>query len=260
MSIRRLLPLLLLLLFSLTLMTYQSNKGIIAPLRFLGNPLNSLNGVLHSLSDSLSAPFRKIMLRDEDNRRLRAEIQRLVTEQQKYRDLFFENKRLRELLDLREKEKRYVTAARIVSRGPDRWSNVLVIGKGARDGIARDMAVVTPAGLVGKVTLVADDSAYVLLLTDSNFSASVRVQETRKEVILSGTGGARCTLKYVPQEEEIKQGEVLVTSGLDELFPREIPVGFVSRVSKKSTSIFQEIEVTPFQDPAKLDEVVVVRR
>jgi rod shape-determining protein MreC len=124
----------------------------------------------------------------------------------------------------------------------------------------KDMAVITPAGLAGKVSLVADGSAYVLLMTDINFSASVRVQETRQEAILSGTGGSRCILKYVPQEVVMKEGEIVVTSGFDELFPQEVPVGYISKVSKKSTNIFQEIEITPFQDPKKLDEVMVVRR
>ncbi len=260
MSIRRLFPLFLLLVLSLTLMTYQSNKGVIAPFRFVGTALNHLNEIIHSLSISVKEPFRKIMIRDEENRRLRAEIDRLMVEQQKYRDIFFENKRLREILALKEKEPRYVTTARIISRGPDRWSNTVVIGKGTRDGIAKDMAAVTPAGLIGKVSAAGDTYAYVLLMSDINFSASVKIQETRREAILSGTGGKRCVLKYIPHEEEIKEGEVVVTSGFDELFPQEIPVGYISHVTKSGTSIFQEIEVTPFQDLTELDEVSIIRR
>jgi rod shape-determining protein MreC len=200
------------------------------------------------------------MLRDEENRRLKTEMDKLILEQQRYRDIFFENMRLREMLGLREKVKRYVATARIISRGLDRWSNTVVIDKGKRDGVTKDMAVITPSGLVGKVSSAADHYAYVLLMTDINFSASVRIQETRKEAILSGTGARRCVLKYVPQEDVIKEGEVVVTSGFDDLFPQEVPAGFVSSVSKKGDSIFQEIEITPFQDMTRLDEVVVVRR
>ena len=260
MSIRRLFPLFLLVVLALTLMTYQSNKGIIAPFRFMGDFLNHLNSIVHSLSTAVREPFRKIMLRDEENKRLEAEMNRLLLEQQKHRDIFFENMRLRELLALREKEKRYVATARIISRGLDRWSNTVVIEKGRRDGVAKDMAVITPAGLVGKVSSVADNYAYVLLMTDINFSAAVRMQETRKEAILSGTGARRCILKYIPEEDMIKEGEVAVTTGFDELFPQEVPVGYVSRVSRKGAGIFQEIEITPFQDLTRLDEVVVVRR
>lgn len=260
MSIRRLFPLFLLVVVALTLMTYQSNKGRIAPLRFVGDFLNYLNEVVHSVSTAVGDPFRKIALRDEDNRRLRAVMNKMLLDQQKYRDLFFENIRLREILALREKEKRYVASARIISRGLDRWSNTVVIEKGKRDGVAKDMAVITPAGLVGKVSSVADNYASVLLMTDINFSASVKIQETRREAVLSGTGAGRCILKYVPHEVVIKEGEVVVTSGFDDLFPQEVPVGYVSRVLKKGSSIFQEIEITPFQDLARLDEIVIVRR
>jgi len=259
MPLRRLFPLLLLLILSLTLMTYQSNKGNITPLRPLNSPFNHLNNLFHSISSAIKEPFRRLTLRDEENRRLRDEINRLLLEQQKYREAFFENQRLREILSLRQRETRYVTTARVISRGLERWSETVIINKGRKDGISKDMAVITPRGLVGKISRVDDAYAYVLLVTDINFSAAVKVQETRKDAILSGTGAGRCVLKYIPQEETVREGEVIVTSGFDDLFPHELTVGFVSRVSRGS-GIFQQIEVRPFQDLTKLDEVVVVRR
>lgn len=259
MSVKRLLPLLLLLVVSFILMTYQGKKGIIAPFRFLGNALININGIVHSFSISVKEPFRKIALRDEENRKLRGEVDSLLLEQQRYREVFLENQRLRDILSLKEKEKRYITAARIISRGPDNWSNTLIIDKGRHAGIAKDMSVITPKGLVGKITLATDNQAYVLLLNDINFSVSVKIQETRKEGILAGTGSG-CILKYIPQEDVVKKGEILVTSGLDGLFPFELPVGYISRISKKVTGIFQDIEIKPFQDLTKLDEVIIVKR
>jgi rod shape-determining protein MreC len=260
MSIRRLFPLFLLVVFSITLMTYQSNKGTIAPFRFLSNPLNHMNEMIHSLSASLKEPFRKIAARDEEIRKLRGQVEGLLLEQQRHRDLFLENQRLREILSVKERERRYVATARIISRGPDLWSNSLIIGKGAREGIAKDMAVITPLGLVGKISAVTDHYAYVLLVTDINFSAAVRIQDTRKEAILSGTGTRRCILKYIPEETSIREGEVVVTTGFDDVFPQELIVGYVSKVSKKGSSIFQQVEVIPSQDLTKLDEVIIVRR
>lgn len=260
MSLRRFLPLFLLIILSLSLMTYQNNRGIIAPFGFLGTAVNFINRALHSLYDEVREPFRMMSLRDEENRMLRREMQRLVTEQQRYREIFFENRRLREALALKEREKRYVATARIVSKGLDRWANSVVIDKGSRNGIAKDMAVMTPSGLIGKVSLAADTYSYVLLLTDINFSAAVRIQESRKEAVLSGTGSKSCILKYIPQEDEVGEGAVVVTSGFDDLFPPEIPVGYVSRVAKKGTGIFQHVEITPFQDLASLDEVTIIKR
>ncbi len=260
MSIRRLFPFFLLLVLSLTLMTYQSNKGTIAPFGFLSGPLNHLNKAIHSLAVSIKEPFRKFTVRDEENRKLKEEVYGLQLELQKYREAFFENQRLREILSLKEREKRYVTTARVISRGPDPWSNTLIIEKGARDGITKDMAVITPLGLVGKISAAADNYSYVLLITDISFSAAVKIQETRKEAILSGTGTGHCILKYVAEEDTIKQGNAIITSGFDDLFPQELVVGYVSRVDRKGSGIFQQVEVTPSQDLTKLDEVIVVKR
>jgi len=258
MSFRRMLPFFLLVILSLSLMTYQSNRGIIAPFRFLASSLNWVNWAFHSLSVSFREPFRKIHLRDEENRKLREDIGRLLLERQRCRDEFFENQRLRAILALKEKERRYRATARIISKGWDRWANTVIIDKGSNSGITKDMAVMTPLGLIGKVSLAGDNYAYVLLLTDINFSTSVKIQETRKEAILSGTGSASCILQYVTTEEQVKENEVVVTSGFDDLFPPEIPVGYVSRVSKSGPGIFQHIEVKPFQDLTKLDEVMIV--
>lgn len=260
MSLRRLLPFLVLIVFSVTLMMYQNNKGIVAPLSFLNNAINKLNSLFDSLSDSLKDPFKKIRLRDEDNASLRNEINRLLLEHQKYNGIVFENQRLREILLLKENEKRYVATAKVISKGWDRWSNTLIINKGKAAGVSKDMAVITPKGLVGKVSYVADYNSYVLLVTDVNFSAAVKIQETRRDAILSGNGSKYCILKYVPQEEAIKEGYAVTTSGFDDLFPQEIPVGYIYALTKKGEGVFKNIEVVPFQDLTKLDEVILVRR
>ena len=122
------------------------------------------------------------------------------------------------------------------------------------------MTAVTPKGLVGKIIGVSTSSSSLLLLTDLNFSVAVRLQESRREEILSGTGLRKCQLKYVPHDEEVKVGVAVMTSGLDSLFPQGVPVGYVSKVEKKGTGLFQNIEVTPFQDNAEVEEVAIIIR
>ena len=260
MYLRRLLPRLLLVLMSFTLMTYQTHRGTLFPFRFLETTFNHMNLLYTSVFSFMSEHFRKFTLRDEENRRLEDEIEKHVIERQKYQDLFYENQRLREILSLKEKEQRYVATARIISKGMDPWSSIVIIDKGSHDGISKNMAAITPAGLVGKVSLVSDAYAQVLLLNDLNFSVAVKIQETRKDAILSGTGLGTCILKYITQEETVKVGQIIVTSGYDDLFPKEIPVGYASKISQRESSVFQLIEVRPFQDMTKLDEVVIVRR
>jgi len=245
---------------SFVLMTYQNKKGH----RVSGNAFNSLLSSSHSVAqsfiDALKRPFKRLALREEDNVMLKKRLGTLLMEKEKYQAALLENKRLREVLKFRDTQNSYVAAARVVARGVDHWTNTLVLDKGIRDGLARDMAAVTPKGLAGKVFQVSDSYANLLLLTDINFSAAVRLQESRHEGVLSGTGTRKCVLKYVPYEEEIKIGDIVITSGLDSLFPPGIPVGYISRVDNKGRGgNFQYIEVMPFQDNARMEEVVLVR-
>ncbi|MBI4684560.1 MAG: rod shape-determining protein MreC [Nitrospirae bacterium] len=248
------------IIISFILMTYQSNRGAFNPLRSLNYPINTANKAIHSLCYSIKTSFRKIYLRDEENKRLKEQINSLLLEQHRLRDIVAENARLRELLSLKEKERRYAASARVISRGNDRWANTLVIDKGKRDGIEKDMAVITPLGLAGKILSVSDLYSSILLLNDINFSAAIRLNDSRVEGIISGTGGKICILKYIPHEYEVKRNETVFTSGLDSLFPVDIPIGTVTKISKKDAGLFQNIEVTPFQDNKKLEEVIIIRR
>jgi rod shape-determining protein MreC len=122
------------------------------------------------------------------------------------------------------------------------------------------MIAVTEKGLVGKISEVSGSYSYLLLLSDINFSAAVRIQESRIEGVVSGTGFRKCQLKYIPYEEEVKKNSIIITSGLDQLLPRGIPVGYVSKVNKKDIGFFQEIEVLPFVDLSKIEAVSIIHR
>ena len=142
----------------------------------------------------------------------------------------------------------------------EQWSNTVVLDKGLSDGVGKDMIAVTNTGLVGKISGVSRSFSYLLFLSDINFSAAARLQQSRLEGVISGTGFRRCQLKYVPYEEKIKKGDIVITSGLDLLFPPGIPIGYVSKINKKDIGLFQDIEVTPFTDDAKIEFVSIIKR
>ncbi|MEJ2696881.1 MAG: rod shape-determining protein MreC [Candidatus Sulfobium sp.] len=247
-------------IIAFALMTYQSSREHARSGDFLNVMLDNSHAAVHYLGRAIAAPFRKFTLREEENARLRRRVDELLRERQKYREALLENRRLRGLLDLRDEKVDFVAAAEVIGKSVDRWSRILVIDKGSEDGVRRDMAAVTPLGLAGKVLNVAGSYSDLLPVTDINFSAAVRLEDSRKEGVLSGTGGSVCMLRYVPQDEDVKVGEVVITSGLDRLFPPGIPAGYVSKVDRESRSgMFQYIEVTPFQDGAKLEEVAIVK-
>jgi rod shape-determining protein MreC len=250
---------LLVLSISFILMTHQSKKGDLLAGNFIQDILNMSHAFTKSVSDSVTSPFQKIALRDEDNKLLRKRVDELLLERAKYQEAVFENKRLKELLKLRESEQRYIAAARVLSRGIDQWSHTLVLDKGQQDGVSKDMSAITPKGFAGKIFNTSGSYSKLLLVTDINFSAAVRLQESRHEGILSGTGTKRAALKYIPYEEEIKIGDIVITSGLDQLFPPGVPVGFISKIDKQGTGYFQYIEVTPYVDDTKVEEVLIIK-
>lgn len=257
---KKLLLFLFIIVISLSLMTYQSKRQRLLPLKFLNNTLNSFHEMKNSIKESITYPFKRLLLREEENIRLKEELSIMLKEQQQCREAMLENKRLRELLSIKEHEHRYVTSARIIARSTDQWSNTLVLDKGTSDGIAKDMIAITDKGLVGKISGVSGSCSYLLLLSDINFSVSSRIQESRTEGIISGTGFRKCHLKYIPYEEEVKEGNIVITSGLDLLFPQGIPIGYVSKVNKKGIGFFQDIEVFPFVDNKKIEVVAIIKK
>lgn len=254
---------LFLFLFTLTvlfvLMTYQSRKGPLRVTNPLGDLLNRSSAAVTAVGDFITGPFERIAIRERDVQALRNQVDELLLQRSRTQEAMHENRRLRDLLQLRERTPNTVAAARVISRGSDHWQNSVVIDKGAGDGIARNMIAMTPDGLAGKVFETSESFSTILLVNDINFAVAVRLQESRKEGVAAGTGSGKLVLKYIPYEDDVNAGDVLVTSGLDRLFPPGIPVGYISKIDRKGTTHFQEIEVTPYVDTRRLEEVIVVR-
>jgi len=242
-----------------SLMTYQSRKGYSVTESPLTLIVHVISSAAATAADTIRRPFEIISLRDDENRALRAQIDNLLLDRMKHQEALSENKRLRELLKLSETRKNVITAARVIGRGTSHWSHTLIIDKGLSNGITKDSIAITPKGLAGKIYNVSSSYSSLLLITDINFAAAVRLQEGRKEGVLAGTGAGKTLLKYIPPEEEVKTGDVVVTSGLDQLFPAGIPAGYVSEVDRQGTGQFQHIEVAPFVDTSRIEEVLVLK-
>ncbi len=255
---RKRLLLFLFILFAFGLMTYQANRQPILPFQFLAEPLHILFNLKESAWEFVTSPFRRMLIREEENRRLMDEIMKMREERQVWEETRRENEKLRALLALKERERHYVTSARVIARGTDQWSHTLVLDKGSADGIKKDMVAVTEQGLVGKIADVRESYASLLLVTDISFSAAARLQDGRTEGILSGTGSKMCQLKYIPYDEDVKPGGIVITSGLDSLFPAGIPLGHVAKVSRKESGLFQYIEVVPSVDNTKIEVVAII--
>ncbi|MGE5176677.1 MAG: rod shape-determining protein MreC [Hyphomicrobiales bacterium] len=194
-----------------------------------------------------------------ENERLRAHLARLRIESDQARADHLENERLRDLLGLKERHPYELIAARVVGRSLDRLGGSLTLDKGDRDGIRKDLAVLTPEGLVGRVERTHGHAARVLTLLNRDCAVAVRVQRSRVDGVLRWEYGDRpiLNLLYVSSQEDVKPGDLIVTSGLGGIFPEGIRVGRVDRVGLEDTGLMKEIVVTPAVDFRSIEEVLV---
>ena len=123
----------------------------------------------------------------------------------------------------------------------------------------RGAAALAPQGIVGQVFLASRHAARVLLVTDHNSGVDALVQRTRARGIVQGTVDAGCVLNYVKRTEDVQVGDALVSSGLDGIFPKGMPIGRVVAIDKRGQGLFQSAEVAPDVDLERLEEVLVTR-
>lgn len=193
-----------------------------------------------------------------ENQNLRQRVEELEAERNRLLEVEATNRRLRELLDFRSQLPSESLTAAVIGSSASTWFRSLTLDKGSKDGVAKGMAVVTPAGVVGQVVAVAERSTKVLLLTDPHSGVDVIDQRSRARGIVAGSLEEGPIVKYVKRSEEIQTGDRLITSGLDGVFPKGLLVGTVTKVRKKSFGLFQVVGVELAVDPLTVEEVLLV--
>ncbi len=193
-----------------------------------------------------------------ENARLRTRIQTLEVERQKYLEADATNRQLKALLDFRSQLFAQAITASIIANSANSWFQSCMLDKGSADGVRKNMAVVTPLGVVGQVVAVTPHTAKVLLMTDPNSGIDVLVQRTRSRGIVSGSLETGTILKYVKRSEDIQEGDRLITSGIDGVFPKGLMVGTVIKVRKQHLGLFQFVEILPAVQSSRTENVLIV--
>jgi rod shape-determining protein MreC len=228
--------------------------GSVARIALLRNVANAVLTPPQALLRSVAAGVRL----PSENARLRRAAARLAVENFALREAGVENARLRRLLDFSAASGFRLEPAAVVARDAGRFGRALKIAKGSRSGVRVDMPVVSHEGLVGRVVEALGDAAFVQTLEDPDFRASALVQRSRAVGILEWEAGRGARLANVPHHADVEQGDLVVTSGLGEIFPKGILVGRVDRVSYDEGHLFRKIEVDAFVKFGLLEEVFVV--
>jgi rod shape-determining protein MreC len=165
--------------------------------------------------------------------------------------------RLATLLNFKQAQGKVpMVVARVIGASADANSAVIYLDQGQLKGIRKNMGVITPEGVVGKVIESFRDTAQVLLVTDRDSGVGAMIAGSRIQSPVGGMGEPLLNMKYVGNDDEVKIGDRVVTSGMDRIFPKDLPVGIITQV--KPGGQYKQIRVRPSANVEKLEEVIVL--
>jgi len=235
----------------------QSLFALVAPLQAV------ITGTIRGLSGGWSG-YVDLRGVHEDNRRLQQRVAAMERQLQEREELAREAERLREILQLRKELPLETVAAEVIAREGAPWSRTITLDKGSSDGVRLNAAVLSATGVVGRVIAVGPQASRVQLILDGQAGVGVRIERSRVTGILAGQPGmptavtGDLVMKYVPSLGDVVVGDVVVTSGLDRLYPAGLVVGRV-RSATRGSGLFKEILVAPSAQFNTVEEVMVVR-
>ncbi len=215
--------------------------------------------VLESIRSGAFGFFQNyFLLRDvhEENRRLKADLDRLKMENVFLKTELSMADRVKALAQFQSRSPSRTLASRVIATGANSNSRLVYVDAGSAAGVQRGMGVVTPDGIVGKVLAAYPTASEVLLITDPDFAAGVISQKSQARGTLKGQGYANCKVDYVPLQVKVEVGEMFYTSGDDRIFPKGFPVGKVLAVRRGQD--FLDIQVEPSGLKQGLEEVLIL--
>jgi rod shape-determining protein MreC len=193
----------------------------------------------------------------QENRDLKYEIESLRLKQVRLSEDAEQARRLQALLGFKEQFISKTLAAQVIGFSGSELSRAVYIDKGSSDGVGRDMAVITADGVVGKVLRVYNSTALVLLINDQTSGVGAVLAKSRLQGILRGTPSGEVVLEKILSDEQVEPGDQVLTSGGDEIFPKGLPAGTVTGVSR-GPDAFLNIRIHSAAALSRLEEVLVI--
>jgi rod shape-determining protein MreC len=193
-----------------------------------------------------------------ENDRLRKENAGLRSRLLESRDALLENRRLRELLRFAPMAEKPTMGARVVGHDVSPWFQAVYLDAGTASGVETGMAVITPAGGVGRIHKTWRNLSEVLLATDGRFAADVIVERSRVRAVVEGIGGNFCRLKYVSPMSDVVVGDRVLFSGFDGSMPKGMLLGSIVAVDKPKEGLFQRVKVQCAVQAQSVEEMLVV--
>lgn len=194
----------------------------------------------------------------KENRTLRVQNAELRAQLGSMTELKVENERLNNLLGFKQASNMDLVAAKVIGKDLLLDHQTLTINRGTHHGINKNMAALTVGGVVGYVFRADLYTAQILLLTDRYAAIDALVQRSRARGIVEGNSRESTMLKYVKRGDDVQVGDLVVTSGMHNIFPKGFPIGTVKSVEKSQYGMTQIVEMAPAIDPLNLEELFVI--
>lgn len=220
---------------------------------------NGLQSLVQPLSDTVSN-YGDLRSLTRDNESLRSDNERLQAENARLREEATRQEQLEQLLEVKNSiSNQQFTAASIVSREPSNLRDVVAIDRGRNDGIKVGMPVVTEGNaLVGTVSRVTDNHAWVTMVTDVDSAVSALILESRAQGVVAGGYNRKLSMEFVNQESTLKEGDTVITSGLGGTYPAGLVIGKVTGVGSNRQELFKQVTVEPLASLSRVETVLVM--
>lgn len=198
----------------------------------------------------------------EENRYLKEQVRLLSLQNSIMEEYRMENQRLSKLLDFKEThgDELNLVAAKVIGRHLGNWFDTIIINKGTNHGIRVNMAVINYQGLVGRVVATSRNTAEIMLLLDRESAVGSMVQRSRTFGVVESTttGAYPLQMIHMTHDAPVDVGDVIITSGLGEIFPKGLKIGYVAEVIMAPTGLVKQAMVIPYVEFNKLEEVMVI--
>ena len=219
--------------------------------------------IYYSMSSSISYTtntYLNLVSTNKRNRTLRLENKKLKSLLTRMEELQSENERLKSILDFKKTSQIQLITSKVIGRDPISKYQLITIDRGSAHNVKKNMIVINEKGVIGYIFRVLSHFSQVILLTDPHSAIPAVIQRSRVHGIVEGTDRDTGRLKYLKRKDDVKVGDIVVTSGLSFLFPGGIPIGIVTIVKKQEYGLTQEVVIKPSINAAQLEEVFIVKK
>ncbi len=246
--------------YSMNLRHQENTNAFERAVLTVTSPMASLLYRINSFFAGVWSRYLFLVEVREENERLKTVIMTLNTRIMQNQEAVFAAERLRQLSSLKQHIDAPSLVAAVIGEEVAPWFRTVIIDRGSVDGVREGMPVVAAAGVVGRIIRVSTNSSRLLLLTDHASAIAGTVQRSRARGVVKGKGRGVCSLDFSERGEDVRVGDVIITSGVGGVYPKGIPIGEVSTVKKGEFGIFQTVVLRPFVSTARLEEVLVLLR